>query len=125
MQGIEGDFRIKPSEIDLGGWAPLLATFGYGEVEHVAATHIAYCQMHGDRWLALDEEQYLGLCEILLRGYHFLDDEEDQPFSPPTRENAGEYFLLNSSYLVRGDDGKYRVTEKFIQQCYDKHPKRP
>lgn len=119
---IEGAYRILPRDIqgvDVSG-NPFISRFGWAELEYFAKAFILRCQV-SNLWAALIKDEYTDLCcRYLLSGYHFFDDDHDegdvQPFLPTGRD-SGRFFLLDRGLFICGDDGKYRVTERFIRFC--------
>lgn len=122
---MEPEYSVKPSAISLAGWAPLIGCFGYGEVEHMAAGYIRRCVQEGDKWLPLSPDEYRVMCAQLLSGYHVLDDDhgpgDTQPYAPSAL-SAGKFHLLDRGFMVLGEDGKYRITEAFIERCTRRRP---
>lgn len=143
---VEGQYRIMPSAID--ATRPFLSAFGKAEVEFVALGIILYCQDKGSWVSFTEAELTAHFRAAKAAGrafpYHPLRllDGNGKPFggdrgpddayrlfmSSPNgsafagnRPNEFEFFWLSpeEGLLVRkGDDGKYRVTELFIERCF-------
>lgn len=137
---VEGaDYPIQPKDIDINRVClivegreirGLLNTFGHAETEWAAEFIIDLCQKAG-RWLAftykeLDDEwlktpRGQAQAERSKRIWEFMN-------WTPLKNTFCFYYLDEGGWVIRGEDGKYRVTEAFIKRCYEKHPtnrKRP
>ncbi len=130
---VEGAFRIMPSDID--ATRPFLRAFGKTETESAALGIVLYCQEKGS-WVpfAVDEltahfratraagkvYPYTSIWKLASDPYYlFMRHPKEQWSSVPP-----DTFLLHrlnpsSGRLERlGPDGKYRVTELFVERCH-------
>lgn len=116
------DFAITPSMIDARG--KLWGAFDHDETETSAMWVVRYMQDIG-AWLSFthaDIEQFYN--DVRARY-----GNTPEPFKFNRLINPGNMFYIlrgiipeGGGWIVLCDDGKYRVTEDFVNRCYKSSP---
>ncbi len=149
---VVGSYRIMPSDID--ATKKFLSAFGQAEVEQVALGLVLFCQDKGEWATFTEAELTghfraaraagrtfpyqawdllgpvgpggrVGTKTIDAYGL-FMSDREAPTWSVTAPDTFRFYWLSPEEGLLvrRGDDGKYRVTELFIERCFKASPVR-
>jgi hypothetical protein len=135
---VQGSFRIMPSDID--ATRHFFSAFGHAETEFAALGVVLFCQAKGS-WTSFTEAELADFFRAARdSGTVFPFNSHWSSAMPEVlradREvGAARLFMspdgfrfrdLNpeSGLLVRlGRDGRYRVTELFIERCHKSSPK--
>ena len=103
-------YHIRPEDIDAG--RPFLSAFGKAEVEIAAKYIVRMCQQLGG-WKAFTRES-------LNKFYRENGGLEERVFN--SREEF-PFRWMNEKLLTQRPDGKYCVTNLFIDRCFRSSPK--
>ncbi len=104
-------YPIRPKDIDTT--RHFLSAFGKGEVEVAAQYVVRFCQKLGG-WKAFTKED-------LNKFYLENGGAKEWVFE---RKRSFPFHWLNDRLLVKRPDGRYCVTDLFIDRCFNSSPKR-
>lgn len=104
-------YHIRPEDIDIN--RHFLSAFGRGEVEIAANYIVRFCQKLGG-WKAFTKES-------LDNFYQENGGTKEWVFN---RRDTFPFYWLNEKLLVQRSDGKYCVTNLFIDRCFLSSPKK-
>lgn len=143
---VEGPFRIKPHDID--ATREFLSAFGMSEPENEALGVVLYCQAKGE-WVSFTEDELTAFFQKAAdegRTFPFTSQFEQvhrQLFESTRRATsyapvkATDLFMREGTFRMwflaasggrlirRGDDGRWRVTELFIESVHESSPVPP
>ena len=104
-------YPIRPQDIDVN--RHFLSAFGKGEVEIAANYIVRFCQKLGG-WKAFTKES-------LDKFYQENGGTKEWIFH---RRNTFPFYWFNEKLLAQRPDGKYCVTNLFIDRCFASSPKK-
>ena len=112
--------KITPSDIDAS--KHLFDAFDNYETEVSARYIVRMCQEQ-ERWFAFTQEE---IEEFYTRNSKSVNFSFNRLVDPGRayRIRTGMY-LTGGGWVILGEDGKYRVTEEFIDNCYRSSPAHP
>lgn len=111
------EFEIKPSDIDSSRRFSK-AFDGHMPTEALARYIVLMCQ-EKDQWTSFTDEDLKSFCSRF--GYdHFSFYRLVEPDLNDGIKNV--HYETSSGWIVKGEDGRYRVTDEFIYKCYDSSP---
>lgn len=150
---VEGSYRIMPSDINT--MQPFRTAFGKAEVEWVALGLVLFCQDKGEWATFTEQEltEHFRVARAAGRAFPyeafdvfgpvgpggrmgtktidayclFMSDHEAPIWSTESPDTFKFFWLSPEEGLLvrKGDDGKYRVTELFIERCLKASPAHP
>ncbi len=113
---VEGPFFIEPSDISQG---PLWDCFGNSETESSASWLLRMFREYGG-WFAFTYEEIDAIYRKKFNDGFTFNRLVNHDYSFSIRDGN---VRAGGGWVVKGEDGKYRVTINFILRCYEARAK--
>ncbi len=111
--------KTRPEQIDTT--RPFWEAFGHAETETSASYVVRFCQERGN-WESFTYDE-INAFYLKLRG-HSARGGDHFTFNRLTGDRRGSDGRLTVSWIVKGKDDRFHITEAFVEACYKASPRR-